>query len=51
MGDAAASSPVPVVLVTTRDDERANVMTISWTMVVGIGPCMGADTAKLPPGV
>jgi flavin reductase (DIM6/NTAB) family NADH-FMN oxidoreductase RutF len=30
--------PGPVVLVTTRDGRRANVMTISWTMVVDFTP-------------
>ena len=32
--------PGPVVLVTTRDGGRDNVMTISWTMVVDFTPVL-----------
>lgn len=30
--------PGPVVLVTTRDGERCNIMTLSWTMVMDFSP-------------
>ena len=30
--------PGPVVLVTTRDGDKSNIMTISWTMVVDFTP-------------
>jgi flavin reductase (DIM6/NTAB) family NADH-FMN oxidoreductase RutF len=36
--------PGPVVLVTTRDGERDNVMTISWTMVVDFTPRFAITT-------
>ena len=36
--------PGPVVLVTTRDGERNNVMTISWTMVVDFTPRFAITT-------
>lgn len=36
--------PGPVVLVTTHDGERANVMTISWTMVVDFTPRIAVTT-------
>ena len=34
----------PVVLVTTHDDEKNNVMTISWTMVVDFTPLFAITT-------
>ena len=34
----------PVVWVTTRDAERNNVMTISWTMVMGFSPVFAITT-------
>jgi flavin reductase (DIM6/NTAB) family NADH-FMN oxidoreductase RutF len=36
--------PGPVVLVTTHDGKRANVMTISWTMVVDFTPRFAITT-------
>lgn len=36
----------PVVLVTTRDGEKANIMTISWTMVVDFTPVFAMTTGK-----
>jgi hypothetical protein len=36
--------PGPVVLVTTRDGRKANVMTISWTMVVDFTPRFAITT-------
>jgi len=36
--------PGPVVLVTTHDGDRANVMTISWTMVVDFTPRIAMTT-------
>lgn len=36
--------PGPVVLVTTHDGGRDNVMTISWTMVVGFTPLFAITT-------
>ena len=36
--------PGPVVLVTTRDGERSNIMTISWTMVVDFTPQFALTT-------
>jgi len=36
--------PGPVVFVTTRDRERDNVMTISWTMVVDFTPVFAITT-------
>ena len=36
--------PGPVVLVTTHDGERPNVMTISWTMVVDFTPRIAMTT-------
>lgn len=36
--------PGPVVLVTTNDGERNNVMTISWTMVVDFTPQFAMTT-------
>ena len=36
--------PGPVVLVTTNDGERNNVMTISWTMVVDFTPIFALTT-------
>jgi flavin reductase (DIM6/NTAB) family NADH-FMN oxidoreductase RutF len=34
----------PVVLVTTNDGEKKNIMTISWTMVVGFTPLFAMTT-------
>lgn len=34
----------PVVLVTTHDGEKNNIMTISWTMVVGFTPMFAITT-------
>lgn len=34
----------PVVLVTTRDGEKSNIMTISWTMVVDFTPQFALTT-------
>lgn len=36
--------PGPVVLVTTNDGKKNNVMTISWTMVVGFTPLFAITT-------
>lgn len=36
--------PGPVVLVTTNDGKRSNVMTISWTMVVDLTPRFAITT-------
>lgn len=36
--------PGPVVLVTTRDRERNNIMTLSWTMVVDFTPVFAVTT-------
>lgn len=36
--------PGPVVLVTTHDGHRPNVMTISWTMVMGFSPVLAMTT-------
>ena len=36
--------PGPVVLVTTHDGKRSNVMTISWTMVVDFTPRFAIST-------
>jgi len=36
--------PGPVVLVTTNDGHRDNVMTISWTMVTGFTPLFAITT-------
>jgi flavin reductase (DIM6/NTAB) family NADH-FMN oxidoreductase RutF len=36
--------PGPVVLVTTRDGSRDNVMTLSWTMVVDFTPVFALTT-------
>jgi flavin reductase (DIM6/NTAB) family NADH-FMN oxidoreductase RutF len=36
--------PGPVVLVTTRDGTRSNVMTISWTMVLDFTPRFAVTT-------
>lgn len=36
--------PGPVVLVTTHDGQRPNVMTISWTMVVDFTPVFAITT-------
>ena len=38
--------PGPVVLVTTRDGTRANIMTISWTMVVDFTPVFAITTGE-----
>jgi flavin reductase (DIM6/NTAB) family NADH-FMN oxidoreductase RutF len=36
--------PGPVVLITTNDGKRSNIMTISWTMVMGFTPLFGITT-------
>ena len=36
--------PGPVVLVTTHDGKRANIMTVSWTMVLGFTPTIAITT-------
>lgn len=36
--------PGPVVLVTTRDKDRDNIMTISWTMVLDFTPVFAITT-------
>ncbi len=36
--------PGPVVLVTTHDGKKSNIMTISWTMVMGFTPLFGMCT-------
>ena len=36
--------PGPVVLVTTFDGEKSNIMTISWTMVVDFSPTFAMTT-------
>lgn len=36
--------PGPVVLVTTHDGKRSNIMTISWTMVVDFTPAFAITT-------
>lgn len=36
--------PGPVVLVTTHDGARANIMTVSWTMVVDFTPVFAITT-------
>jgi flavin reductase (DIM6/NTAB) family NADH-FMN oxidoreductase RutF len=36
--------PGPVVLVTTREGQKSNVMTISWTMVVDFTPVFAITT-------
>jgi flavin reductase (DIM6/NTAB) family NADH-FMN oxidoreductase RutF len=36
--------PGPVVLVTTHDGARANIMTISWTMVMDFTPVFAITT-------
>ena len=36
----------PVVLVTTHDGEKANIMTISWTMVVDFTPVFAMTTGE-----
>ncbi len=36
--------PGPVVLVTTRDGDKDNIMTISWTMVVDFKPVFAITT-------
>jgi flavin reductase (DIM6/NTAB) family NADH-FMN oxidoreductase RutF len=36
--------PGPVVLVTTHDGQKNNIMTISWTMVMGFTPIFGITT-------
>ena len=36
----------PVVLVTTRDGERDNIMTISWTMVMDFTPIFAITTGN-----
>jgi len=36
--------PGPVVLVTTRDENKDNIMTISWTMVLDFSPVFAITT-------
>lgn len=36
--------PGPVVLVTTRDGGKSNIMTVSWTMVVDFTPLLALTT-------
>jgi flavin reductase (DIM6/NTAB) family NADH-FMN oxidoreductase RutF len=36
----------PVVLVTTRDGRKANIMTISWTMVLDFTPMFAITTGE-----
>jgi len=38
--------PGPVVLVTTHDGNRANIMTISWTMVLDFTPAFAICTGE-----
>ena len=38
--------PGPVVLVTTHDDGKPNIMTISWTMVVDFTPVFAITTGE-----
>ncbi len=38
--------PGPVVLVTTHDGKRANIMTISWTMVMDFTPAFAIVTGE-----
>ena len=38
--------PGPVLLVTTRDGNRANIMTISWSMVVDFTPVFAITTGE-----
>ncbi len=38
--------PGPVVLVTTHDGQKDNIMTISWTMVVDFTPVFGITTGE-----
>jgi flavin reductase (DIM6/NTAB) family NADH-FMN oxidoreductase RutF len=38
--------PGPVVLVTTHDGKKSNVMTISWTMVVDFTPVFALTTGE-----
>ena len=37
--------PGPVVLVTTANEERANIMTMSWHMVMDFTPLIGCIIA------
>jgi len=38
--------PGPVVLVTTHDSQKDNIMTISWTMVVDFSPVFAITTGE-----
>lgn len=38
--------PGPVVLVTTRDGDKSNIMTISWTMVLDFSPQLAITTGS-----
>jgi len=38
--------PGPVVLVTTHDGDRANIMTVSWTMVLDFTPTIAIATGE-----
>jgi flavin reductase (DIM6/NTAB) family NADH-FMN oxidoreductase RutF len=41
--------PGPVILVTTYDGIKSNVMTISWTMVLDFTPVFAITTGLPPP--
>lgn len=42
----------PVVLITTNDGKKSNIMTISWTMVMDFSPMLTITTgSKLPAGL
>ena len=38
--------PGPVILVTTHDGDKANIMTISWTMVLDFSPVFAITTGE-----
>ncbi|MCF8036779.1 MAG: hypothetical protein K9K62_07895 [Desulfobacteraceae bacterium] len=38
--------PGPVVLVTTHDEKKANIVTISWTMVMDFPPVFAITTGE-----
>lgn len=42
----------PVVLITTNDGKKSNIMTISWTMFMDFSPMLTITTGfKLPAGL
>jgi len=42
----------PVVLITTNDGKKSNIMTISWTMFMDFSPMLTITTgSKLPAGL